>query len=73
MINPSLLFKLKDAYTQFSSNHPKFVNFFKKVIIKGELPEGTVIEMTVTKPGEEPISANMKVTASDVTIFNNLK
>ena len=73
MVNPTLLLKLKDAYTKFSANHPKFISFFKQVIIKGNLPEGTIVEMTVTKPGEEPVTTNMKVTASDVEIFKSLK
>ena len=35
--------------------------------------KGTVIEITVTKPGEQPVTSNMKVMQSDIDIVNELK
>ncbi len=70
--NPAALMKLMQLKSKFESNHPKVVAFVQKVIMSG-LPEGTVIEMSVTRPGEEKITANMKVTADDIEIMNELK
>ena len=38
------------AKNQFVSNHPKFAAFFRNVLTGG-VQEGTVIEITVTRPG----------------------
>ena len=73
MMNPMALMKIKNAMTTFQNNHPKFVQFFQVVLAGGTVTEGTIIEITVTKPGEEPITTNMKVQASDVELFNSLK
>ncbi|MCR4781211.1 MAG: hypothetical protein K5851_00480 [Lachnospiraceae bacterium] len=64
--------KVMQLKNKFENNHPKTVLFAKKVVMSG-LPEGTVIEMTVTKPGGEPITANMKVTEDDLEMMNELK
>ena len=43
------------------------------MIVKGGIPEGSIIEITVTRPGEEPITSNMKVQQSDIEMLNTLK
>ena len=48
------------AITTFRNNHPKFSEFMSKYIKSG-VPEGSVIEITVTRPGEDPVTTNMKV------------
>ena len=37
------------------------------------MEEGTVIEMTVTRPGEKPLTANLKVQQSDLELLEELK
>lgn len=37
------------------------------------ITEGTIIEITVTKPGEEPITTNMKVQQSDLELLQELQ
>ena len=37
------------------------------------LPEGTILEMTVTKPGAEPKTTNIKITPDDLAVLNELK
>lgn len=64
--------KAKKAFDQFRGNHPKFVAFFRKTL-QGGIPEGTIIELTVTKPGEEPVTTNMKVQAEDIALFQELQ
>ena len=37
------------------------------------LKEGTIIEITVTNPGEAPITSNIKVQQSDLELLEELK
>lgn len=62
MINPAAAMKVMKSKKQFVSNHPKFAAFFRNVLTGG-VQEGTVIEITVTRPGEEPMTTNMRCTA----------
>ncbi|MBO5068984.1 MAG: hypothetical protein J6C37_01270 [Roseburia sp.] len=64
--------KIMNAKNKFTENHPKFAAFLNKVLSAG-IQEGTIIEITVTKPGEEPITTNMKVLQSDLDLINELQ
>ena len=68
MINPAAAMKVMKAKNQFVSNHPKFAAFFRNVLTGG-VQEGTIIEITVTRP----VTTNMKVQQSDIDLFQNLK
>lgn len=72
MMNPASIMKIMNAKNKFTENHPKFVAFLNTVFAKG-IAEGTVIEITVTRPGEESITTNMKVKQSDLDLFDELK
>ena len=72
MINPAIAMKFMGLMNKFTNNHPKFVAFFKAVFSTG-LPEGTIIEITVTKPGQDPITSNMRVTQEDLEMMESLK
>ena len=73
-MNPMALMKLMKAKNEFTANHPKVVSFIQNVIFGGSgIPEGTVLEITITKPGAEPVSTNMKVLASDLALVEELK
>lgn len=71
-MNPASIMKLMNAKNQFSNNHPKFEAFLNSVLSR-EIEEGTVIEMTVTRPGEKPLTANIKVQQSDLELLEELK
>ncbi len=71
-MNPASIMKIMSAKNKFSSNHPKFVAFLKAVFSRS-IEEGTVIEITVTRPGEEPVTANIKIQQSDLDLLNELK
>lgn len=71
-MNPAGIMQFMSAINTFKSNHPKFAQFMG-LVVKGGVPEGSIIEVTVTRPGEEPITANMKVLQSDLDLFNSLK
>lgn len=72
MINPASAMKIMKAKNQFTQNHPKFASFFRNVLTGG-IEEGTVIEITVTRPGAQPMTTNMKVKQSDIELFQGLK
>ncbi len=74
MVNPAVLMKLMSAKNKFAQNHPKFEAFLKAVFLgNNPIPEGTVIEISVTKPGEQPITTNLKVQQSDLELVEELK
>lgn len=73
MMNPAMMMKLMNAKNTFEKNHPRFVAFIKQVVLGGRLQEGTILEVTITRPGEEPITTNLKVTESDLQLFEELK
>ena len=60
------------AVGTFKTNHPKFASFVEHFMRTG-LPEDTVIEVTVTLPGQEPVTSNMKVLQSDLELLHSLK
>lgn len=72
MMNPASIMKIMNAKNKFTENHPKFVAFLNAVFSAG-IVEDTVIEITVTRPGEDPITTNMKVKQSDLDLLNELK
>jgi hypothetical protein len=72
MINPSSMMKIMNAKNKFTGNHPKFAAFLNAVF-STPVTEGTVIEITVTRPGEEPLTTNMRVQQSDLELLNELK
>ena len=57
---------------KFENNHPKAVSFVQRVFLSG-LPEGSVVEMSVTKPGENKVTTNIRVTADDLEMMEELK
>lgn len=72
MMNPASIMKIMNAKNKFTANHPKFVAFLNAVFSTG-ITEGTIIEITVTKLGEEPITTNMKVQQSDLDLLQELQ
>lgn len=72
MINPGTMMKLMGAKKTFTENHPKFVKFLQ-VVFSTKVEEGTVFEITVTKPGKEPLTTNFRVQQSDLELMESLK
>lgn len=72
MMNPAAIMKIMNAKNKFSQNHPKFVAFLSMIFSRG-ITEGTVIEITITRPGEQPITSNMKVQNTDIELMEQLK
>lgn len=72
MMNPAMLMKLMNAKNVFTKNHPKFVAFLSTVFSQ-RMEEGTIIEITVTKPDKEPMTTNLSVKQSDLELFDEIK
>lgn len=64
--------KIMGAKNKFTANHPKFAAFLNAVF-SGGVEEGTIIEITVTKPGQNPVTSNIKVQQSDLELLQELK
>ena len=71
-MNPTSIIKLMSAKEKFSKNHPKFEAFIKSVFSR-PLEEDVIIEISVTRPGEKPVTANLKVQQSDLEFLEELK
>ena len=67
MMNPAAMMKLMNAKNKFTANHPKFAAFLKAVFSRG------IEEGTVQRPGEAPITSNIKVKDSDLELLQSLK
>lgn len=70
-MNLGNMMQMLSAFSKFKSNHPKFVSFAEHFIKTG-VPADSVIEVTVTRPGEEPVTSNMKVLESDLELIRAL-
>lgn len=71
-MNPAGMMKFLGAKNQFEGNHPKFAAFLKS-FFGSKMEADTIIEVTVTRPGQEPVTANMKVLESDLELIQSLK
>lgn len=69
--NPAMLMKIMSAKNKFDANHPKLKNYFTAVKNKG-IEEGSVIELKITNPDDEPMVANIKVQAEDIELLSQL-
>ena len=71
-MNPASIMKIMSAKKRFTDNHPKFVAFLNAVFGAG-IEEGTIIELKVTKPGQETLTTNIRVQQSDLELLQELK
>ncbi len=71
-MNPASLMRMMNMKSKFEKNHPKFVAFLQTVFSR-PIPEGTIIELTVKRPGEDAVTTNISVTADDIEMFNEMK
>lgn len=72
MMNPAAMMKIMKAKGVFENNHPKFIAFLRAVFAS-KIEEGTIIEIKVQKPGEEPLLTNIKVQQSDLDLVDELR
>jgi len=72
MMNPAAMMQIMNGYKTFEKTHPKFIAFIKTMMGKGVV-EGTVIELTVTNPGQDPVTTNINVQQSDLDFLMKLQ
>jgi hypothetical protein len=72
MENLQMIMQLKGMWDRFTTDHSMFPKFMNAVMKQG-IPEGSVIEISVTAPDGTPLSTNIKVSASDIELFETLK
>ena len=71
-INPMQLLKIKGMWDQFTQRHPKFPAFLK-AMSQGAITEGSVLEISVVTADGIKISSNLKITAEDMALIQELK
>lgn len=70
-MNPMMLMQIKGMLDDFKRNHPKVPMFFSAAA--QSIGEGSVIEITVTSPEGKKICTNMRVTADDLKLVEQMK
>lgn len=71
-VNPMKLMQMKNAWSQFTSRHPKLPKFFRAVSQQA-LREGTVLELNVTAPDGETMASNIRLTAEDIALLKEIR
>ena len=69
-MNLGNLMQLKNYWTTFTQNHPKFPKFLQAA--STAVKEDTLIEIKITTPEGKVIETNLKVKASDIELVKNL-
>lgn len=72
MMDFSMVMKIKSAWDTFTRNHPKFMPFMQAVGREG-IGDGTIIEVKVISPQGKEFNTNMRLTQSDLDLFEQIK
>lgn len=70
-MNPKQTLQFKLAWDSFNRNHPKFMPFLNAAQAH-KLKEGTIIEINISPPDSSPITANIKLSKSDLELLKLL-
>lgn len=70
-MNPMMLMQMKGMLDEFKRNHPKVPMFFSAAA--QSIGEDSIIEITVTSPDGKKICTNMRVTADDLKLVEQMK
>lgn len=70
--NPSAIFQMMNLWSRFQKNHPKFPKFLEAVSRNG-IKEGSIIEIRVTTVEGESFDSNLKVSADDMEMIEQIK
>ena len=71
-MNPMQLMQITQMWSRFTKNHPRFPAFLQSFSQRG-IREGMIIDLTVSEEGEETLRTNIKLTADDIAIIEELK
>ena len=67
-----MFLQFKNSWQTFTRNHPKFPAFWRAVYKHG-IQENMIIEFKVIEPDGKELASNIRVTKSDLELFENLK
>lgn len=70
--NPASIFQMMNLWNRFKQNHPKFPKFMTAVYQNG-IKEGSIIEINVTTPDGQSLNSNLKISAEDMKLIEELK
>lgn len=71
-MNDNLLMSLKELMGEFVKRHPKFFDFIKDVVQKKLVP-GTVIQISITVPGEGTFFGEMEWKKEDIELLERME
>lgn len=71
-MNPMILLQFQGAWERFKNHHPKFP-LFMKAVHENALKEGSIMEITVTTPEGRSFQSNLKLSADDLDLFEQMK
>ena len=71
-MNPMEMMQFAKDWDNFKRNHPKVARFLSIEFGKG-LPEGSILELKIIRPGEEERISNMRVLPEDQSLANRFK
>jgi len=66
------IMKIRETWSRFQANHPKFPMFLQAVSQKG-VSEGTIMEIRFTYPDGKELTSNLRITQEDLELFETLK
>lgn len=67
-----MFLQFRNSWQTFTRNHPKFPAFWRAVYKHG-IQENMIIEFKVIEPDGKELASNIRVTKSDLELFENLK
>jgi hypothetical protein len=71
-MNPAGIMKIMELKKRFDNNHPKF-GAFLKAAGRDALTEGSIITISIQAPGKDELVTNLRVTADDLALIEELK
>lgn len=70
--NPAAILQMMNLWNKFKQNHSKFPKFMTAVYQNG-IKEGSIIEINVTTADGQSLNSNMKISADDMELIEQLK
>lgn len=70
--NPTAILQMMNLWNRFKQNHPKFPKFMTAVYQNG-IKEGSIIEINVTTADGQSLNSNLKISAEDMELIEQLK
>ena len=70
-MNPMEMMQFAKELDNFKKNHPKVAKFLAIEFGKG-IPEGSILELKITRPGQEEKVSNMRILPEDQSFLSKL-